>query len=167
MNGTLVTSHNRVFEDFYRREYPGMVALAAAVSGSGAFAEDIAQEALVRAHRSWKKISGYDKPGAWLRRVTINLATNRRRRDHTERDNRIRLVDPASTVELDLRDDEVWGAVADLPPKQRAAVALYYLEDRSVEDIAEILGVAVNTAKSHLHLGRQALAARLEEGEYS
>lgn len=163
MDGTLVITDNRVFDEFYRREYPGMVALAAAVSGSGIFAEDIAQEALVRAHKSWKKISGYDKPGAWLRRVTINLATNRRNRDRTERDGRIRLVDPASTVELDLRDDSVWGAVADLPPKQRAAVALYYLEDRSVEEIAEILEVSANTAKAHLHLGRQALAARLDE----
>lgn len=164
MNGTLVMADQRVFEDFYRREYQGMVALAAAVSGSGTFAEDIAQEALLRAHAQWRKVSTYDKPGAWLRRVTINLAANRRRRARTELDSRIRLAEARATVDIVLDDEEVWAAVAELPPKQRAAVALFYLEDRSVQDIAEILDCAVNTAKAHLHQGRQALAERLDQG---
>jgi len=162
--GTIAMADEQVFDDFYRREYRGIVALAAAVSGSAVFAEDIAQEALVRAYSHWRKISAYDKPGAWLRRVTINLASNRRRRDRNEGSSRIRLAATSTTVDIALHDDEVWGAVADLPPRQRAAVALYYLEDRSVEDIAEILGCAANTAKAHLHQGRLALAERLDEG---
>lgn len=152
---------------FYRREYGAMVALAAAVSGSGAIAEDLAQEALIRAHRAWPKISRYDKPGAWLRRITINLASNARRRRVTERRSKIRLVPEASTAEIELRDDGVWAAVADLPPKQRAAVALFYLEDRPVAEIADILGCAVNTAKAHLYQGRATLARRLDREEMS
>jgi len=164
VNGTITMTDKIDFDEFYRREYQGMVALAAAVSGSGSFAEDIAQEALVRAHRQWSKISAYDRPGAWLRRVTINLATNRRRRERYERDGRVRVAGDSSILDITFHDDELWGAVADLAPKQRAAVALYYLEDRSVDDIAEILGCAANTAKAHLHQGRAALATRLNEG---
>lgn len=157
------TTPVRSYDAFYRREYGAMVALAAAVSGSGAIAEDLAQEALVRAHRSWLKVSGYDKPGAWLRRVTINLASNARRRRVTEERSRIRLVPSSTTEEIELRDDGVWVAVAALPTKQRAAIALYYLEDRPVAEIAEILECSVNTAKAHLHQGRKALESQLEE----
>ena len=57
-----------------------MVALAAAVSGSAELAEDVAQEAMVRARRHWDRVSAYDKPGTWVRRVTINLALSSRRR---------------------------------------------------------------------------------------
>ncbi len=50
------------FEVFFRREFPKMVAVAYAVSGSRWAAEELAQEAFLRAHRSWEKISGYDTP---------------------------------------------------------------------------------------------------------
>ncbi len=57
-----------------------MVALAAAVSGSAESVEDVAQEAMVRARRHWDRVGAYDKPGTWVRRVTINLAISSRRR---------------------------------------------------------------------------------------
>lgn len=151
------------FESFYRREYAAMVALAAAVSGTPALAEDLAQEALFRAHRAWPKISTYDRPGAWLRRVTINLATNLRRRTSVERRLGPLANERPRVAEIVLRDEQVWRAVAELPAQQRAAIALFYLEDRSIAEIAEVLGCAPNTAKSHLHQGRQALYSRLDQ----
>ncbi|HEY9556410.1 MAG TPA: sigma factor, partial [Acidimicrobiales bacterium] len=72
------------FTVFYRRELPQMVALAAAVAGHER-AEDLAQEALLRAHREWDRIGRYDKPGAWTRRVLLNLATSSHRRLGSER----------------------------------------------------------------------------------
>lgn len=149
------------FEAFYRSEYRAMVALAAAVSGNGSVAEDIAQEGLARAHREWQKICDYDKPGAWLRRVVIRLASNVRRSGRRQA-TALKLIRPNQTVELELPDPDVWKAVRSLPAQQRAAIALFYLEDRSLAEIAEILGCAENTAKAHLHHGRRALAARLE-----
>ena len=151
------------FEAFYVREYRAMVALAAAASGSGLLAEDLVQEALLRAHRNWPKISGYDKPGAWLRRVTINLASTSRARRRTEEQAKVRLAPGRVSTEIELRDDTVWAAVAELAPKQRAAIAVFYLEDRSVAEISDVLRCSVNTAKAHLHQGRAALAARLED----
>ena len=162
---TPTTQFAEPFAAFYRREYRGLVALAAAVSGSGSLAEDVAQEALLKAHQAWPKISSYDKPGAWVRRVTINIATNRRRRRASERRMAPIAGDRDRSVEIVLRDNALWRAVAELPPRQRAAIALFYLEDRSIADIAEILDCAPNTAKAHLHQGRQALHARLDREE--
>jgi RNA polymerase sigma-70 factor (ECF subfamily) len=149
------------FDAFYLREFRPMVALAAAVSGSHLLAEDLAQEAMTQVYRRWDRVSGYDKPGAFARRVTINLALSRRRRDAVaaaglERLHHESLPAPAES------HLEVWEAVAQLPGKQRAAVALYYLEDQPVEEIARILSCSTATARVHLHRGRKALAAALE-----
>ncbi len=150
------------FEAFFHKEYPMMVALAAAVSGSRSGAEDIAQEAMTRAYRHWGKVKTYDKPGAWLRRVTINLAISARSRAGREVKLMFRLVSLPSLVESPPIHDDVWEAVRQLPKNQRAVVALYYLEDMSVAEIAEILGCAESTARVHLHRGRASLSKALE-----
>lgn len=158
-----VTSEPQVvsFEAFYRTEYRNMVALAAAVSGSTSQAEDLAQEALWRAHNEWARVCAYDKPGAWLRRTTINLASNAKRSALREFGALLRLKNTVRTVEMTLSDEGVWACVKTLPPRQRAAIALFYLEDLTVEDIAHVLECSTNTAKAHLHHGRQALAKKL------
>jgi RNA polymerase sigma-70 factor (ECF subfamily) len=79
----------------------------------------------------------------------------------------LRLADPSTLPEPDVADDRVWRAVGKLPGKQRAAIALHYLEDRSIEEIAEILEVSPATARVHLHRGRQALARTLGPEEVS
>lgn len=146
------------YGDFYRRELPAMVALAAAVTGSTIAAEDIAQDALVRAYRRWDRLATYDKPGAWLRRVTINLALSTRKRAATELKARLRRGPEPTLTPAPTHHDDVWAAVRQLPGQQRAAIALHYLEDRPVAEIAGILDCAESTAKVHLHRGRQALA---------
>jgi RNA polymerase sigma factor (sigma-70 family) len=151
------------FEAFYRREFPRMVTLACAVSGSRAGAEDIAQDALLEARLRWDTIGGYDKPGAWLRRVTIQLAGKRLRRARVEAAALLRLgsIQPIPPGAEDV--EEVLRAIGRLPLRQRAAVTLCYLEDRSVREVAEILGCAEGTAKAHLHKARTSLARMLGE----
>ncbi len=150
------------FDAFYLREFPKMVALAAAVSGSRAVAEDLAQEAMLRAHRKWERVARYDKPGAWARRVTINLASSAVRRRASEARKLVRLGPPTATLPPPEPEHEaLWDAVGRLPRKQRAAVALFYLEDRSTKEIAEILECTESTARVHLHKGRAALSAAL------
>lgn len=152
------------YSTFYRRELPQLVALAGAIAGWPA-AEEIAQEALLRAHREWVRVEQYDKPGAWVRRVTINLATSARRRRVSEARALLRLA------QRPLRDmpppevDEFWALVRKLPPQQAAAVALHYLEDRSIADLAVILDCAEGTAKAHLHKARRTLAHHLTHEE--
>jgi len=103
-----------------------------------------------------------DKPGAWVRRVAINLATSRIRRRTIEVKAKLRLLgDRPPVAEVGGLDDELLAAVAGLPAKQRAAIALHYLDDRPVGEIAEILQCSTATARVHLHRGRAALFERL------
>lgn len=155
------------FPAFYRREYPNMVAIAAAVSRNRAIAEDLAQEAMVRAHRHWERISTYERPGAWVRRATINLSLSATKRAAAEMRRMLRLAPDSNVPEPDATDDRIWRAVAKLPGKQRAAIALHYLEDRPVDEIAAILEISDSTARVHLHRGRQALAKTLGPEEVS
>ena len=138
-----------------------MVALAAAVSGNRIAAEDIAQDAFVKAHDRWDDLSTYDKPGAWVRRVTINLALNTRKRVVAETKVRMKLALEPTIGPPPETDDVVWKAVSRLPKKQRAAIALFYLEDLSTREIAEALGCKESTARVHLHKARTTLATSL------
>lgn len=141
-----------------------MIALARSICGNQELAEDLAQEALTKAHRDWPRIQRYDRPGAWLRRVTINLALSRRRRIVREFAVLARVVSEPLPVATDADPDSmVWEAVRRLPPKQRAAVALFYQEDLTTTAIAEILECSISTATSHLNLARKRLAEFLAE----
>ena len=150
------------YSTFFRREVRSLIALAAAIAGADR-AEEIAQEALLRAHRDWERIARYDKPGAWVRRVTINLATSSRRRRSSER----RAIERSGGQrQLDAPPpevDEFWALVRRLPQRQAAAVALHYLDDLSIADIADALGCTESTAKAHLHQARRTLATQLRQ----
>jgi RNA polymerase sigma-70 factor (ECF subfamily) len=154
------------FDPFFRLEYPRLVTLLTAMTGDRRVAEELAQEALLRAHVRWSRISEYDRPGAWVRRVAINLAlsSRARRRSETRALDRLRHERPP-VAPYDYADDDFWALVRRLPRRQAAAVALHYLEDRPVADVAAVLGCAEGTAKAHLHKGRAALARLLDEPE--
>lgn len=152
------------FDALFVEEYPKMVALAAAVSGSRQHAEDIAQEAMSRLNAKWATVRGYDNPGAWVRRVTINLAISQKRRLVSEAKAVLRLGSSEPTLGPAPRQDEgIWAAVAQLPRNQRAAIALHFLEERSINEIADILDISPSTARVHLHRARQTLRDKLAE----
>ncbi len=152
------------FEDFYQKEYPAVVGIAYALSGSRWVAEDLAQEAFLAAHRNWDRISGYEQPGAWVRRVVANLSVSilRRRVAEAKALSRIALRQPQTLPELSAEGAEFWRAVRSLPRRQAQVVALYYLEDLPIGEVAEILEMAPGTVKKHLHDGRHALVRRLK-----
>jgi RNA polymerase sigma-70 factor (ECF subfamily) len=152
------------FDSFYRREYPRAVAVAYALTGSGAVAEDLAQESLLAAHRNWQRIGRYDNPRAWLRRVVVNRATSfhRTRAAEWRAARRLASRDAVTTVpDLEPEDAEVWAAVRRLPRRQAQAIALHYVEELSLEEIGDVLGCAPGTVKVHLHRGRVQLGKRL------
>lgn len=151
------------FAVFVRREQQPLVAFAWSLTGSFATAEEVVQEAMTEAWRSWDRVVGFDKPGAWARRVVISRCTDRRRRAGREERALVRLASrrPDDRVKPSQPDEELWAAIRELPERQSHAVALYYLEDLAVADIAEVLGCAQGTVKAHLHKGRLALAQAL------
>jgi len=67
------------FDDFYAAQYRSLLALATALTGSRVIGEDVVQEALFAASRSWPKISGYGDPAQWARGVVMRRASNVRR----------------------------------------------------------------------------------------
>lgn len=153
------------FEEVFRSDHRAIVAITLALVGFRPVAEDIVQEAFLRAHQRWEVIGGYDNPGAWVRRVAINLALSDQRRRATERRvvTRLRSAAPSEddrSTEV-VAADRFWTAVRWLPTQQRAVVVLRYVEDRSVHEIAEVLDLADGTVKAHLHKARVALGRRL------
>ncbi|MGH9271467.1 MAG: SigE family RNA polymerase sigma factor [Ilumatobacteraceae bacterium] len=154
------------FDAFFRLEYPHLVVLAAALTGHRAVAEELAQEAMWRACARWSRISRYERPGAWVRRVAINLALSHRARRSSEERSLERLGRQRPPSPSPGADGEFWALVRRLPKRQAAAVTLHYLEDRSVADVAAVLGCSESTAKVHLHRGRAALAHLLDHREH-
>lgn len=152
------------FDDFYRRERSQVVGLLYGLTGNRWWAEELAQEAFLAAHRRWDRIGAYDDPGAWVRRVAVNHSVSSARRRMAEARALARLgrrrVEPVEL--LAPADEEFWAAVRALPTRQAQAVTLHYLEDRSVDDIAAVLGCAPATVKVHLHRGRNTLATKLD-----
>jgi RNA polymerase sigma-70 factor (ECF subfamily) len=148
------------FDEFYAAESPALLALAVGLSTSREAARDVVQEAFLRAFRDWERISTLDRPGAWVRRVLINLAIDAHRRAGREG----RALSRVATREVvfgEIEIDEFWRSVRSLPDRQRAAIALRYVEDMTVEAIAQLLDVSVGTVTKSLFMGRKALALRL------
>jgi len=151
------------FDAYYRRDYRKLVGLAYVLTGSHWAAEDLAQDALTEAHRAWPKVAGYDDPAGWVRRVMINKSTSRLRRLRTETKGLLRLgARRSEMIDPNERSLEVWQAVRALPNRQAQAIALFYWEDRSVREIAAILEVSTETAKTHLKRARSTLASHLD-----
>jgi RNA polymerase sigma-70 factor (ECF subfamily) len=153
------------FEEVFRADHRAIVAVTLALVGSRPVAEELVQEAFLRAHQRWEVIGRYDNPGAWVRRVAINLAVSDQRRRASERRAVTRLR-PDAVGEADrstevVAADRFWTVVRQLPAQQRSVVVLRYVEDRSVHDIAEVLDLAEGTVKAHLHKARVALGRRL------
>ncbi|HEU4915516.1 MAG TPA: SigE family RNA polymerase sigma factor [Acidimicrobiia bacterium] len=156
--------HVEPFEVFYRREYSRMVAIARALTRSGGAAEDLVQESFVAAHRHWDRVSKYEDPGAWVRRVLINRSTSWHRKIGAELRAVARLgaQEPDTLPALSPSSTEVWDEVRRLPRRQAQATVLHYVDQLSVEEIGQVLGVSSGAVKSHLHRARSNLSHALE-----
>lgn len=152
------------FEGFYRHEYHPVLALAHVLSGSPSLAEEVTQEVFMAAYRQWDRI---DNPEGWVRTAVSNKVHSWRRRRYAEARAFTRLGSrPPTVAEMPVETAHFWAEVRRLPARQAQALALFYLEDRSIADTAGILGCSESTARQHLMRGRKTLARRLsvEEG---
>lgn len=148
------------FEAFYVGEYGKVLALARVLTGDRARAEDLTHDVFAAALESW---SGIDNPAGWVRTVLTNRAHSAWRRRYAERRAVTRLETEVRVgQDLPAETEEFWDEVRRLSRRQAQTVALFYLEDRSIAEIAEILGCGESTARVHLTRGRRALARRLE-----
>lgn len=150
------------FDQYYEADYRSLLGLAIVLCGSHHVAEDLCHDAMAEAHKRWDDVQHYDDPGAWVRRVMVNKSRSRFRRLRSER-TALSVVGrrPDEVIEPTDSSEEVWAALRKLPRRQGQAVALFYWEDRSLEQIAEILGCGPETVKTHLKRGRAALSRTL------
>ena len=151
------------FAECFKQHLARLVAIGVATSGDAEVARDLAQETFLRLHRHWDRLDDRDDVGGWLTRVMANLLIDHHRSKASERRAAERL---ASRAEGAVAEGEPaalgrWAAlVAPLPARQRLIVALHYGDDRSISEIAELLGVSPNTVKSALSKAREALRER-------
>ena len=155
------------FDAFFARERDVVLGLAFALTGDRAVAEDIVQDAFLEAFRKWDRIAGYDQPGAWVRRVVANMSVSLFRRRRVELRMLTTLVARQERAVPDLSPSTLafWHAVREMPKRRAQVIALFYLEDLPIADIAVILEMAEGTVKKHLHDGRETLARTLEVDE--
>lgn len=147
--------------------------IAMSITKNPSDAADLTQDALIRFIRAIGSYRGETKLSTWLYRLVVNLGIDRMRRRGAPP---IRLDDEGTDVDVasdDPVDDVaavaeraeeaqiVRAAVSKLPDAQRLALTLHYFEDQRYEDIAEVMGVPVNTVKSHIRRGKERLAVLL------
>ncbi|WP_180934323.1 SigE family RNA polymerase sigma factor [Nocardioides ungokensis] len=149
------------FEEYAASAWPRLYRTAYLLAGSHADAEDLAQQTLVQAYRTWNKVSRADQPAAYLRRMMTNLYISGRR----PKSRRFELLtdtppEPRTGCGSGHEDRlELWPHVASLPPRQRAVIVLRYYEQLSEREIAETLGCSTGNVKSTAHRALAALRA--------
>ena len=157
-------SAEEAFDSFCHERYGRVVSAIQVIVGDRATAEDITQEAFARAFISWSKLWPDGNPVGWVHRVASNLAISWHRRAGRELRAVARL---GKRTEFTTPEPEAYPElhreIAALPPRQRAAVALFYTAGLSVEETAKALRCAEGTVKSLLHGARQRLRERLGE----
>ncbi len=152
----------RDFDAFFRQHHAPLVRALTAACGSREEAADAVQEAFVRAHQRWAKIGRYDDPAAWVRRVAINQTRDAFRRAERGRRATVRLVRDADAVPPPEPPAGAADAIAALPRQQRIAMALYYVHQLSVAEVAAAMELSEGAVKYHLHQGRARVRERLE-----
>ena len=130
-------------------------------------AEDVAQEALAKAYKSFRSLRDRDRFRAWLVRTTWRLALDRRRNDRRRqaRDELAEVPQGESAEHAVLareRSQHLWAAIDALPEKLRVVMVLGAIEGYDVEEVAKLLNVPAGTVKSRLFLGRQRLKDALQ-----
>ncbi len=154
-------------EALFRAEYPRLVRSLAAIYGSEQ-AADVVQEAFLRAHRVWSRISVYDDPGAWIRRVAMNKAANERR--NVLRRRSVPLDAGVAAAAPQWPSDELLDlqrALRALPRRQRDCICLHYIGGYRIDEIAAALHIADGTVKSNMHDARCKLRTILSETDHA
>ncbi|WP_377271741.1 SigE family RNA polymerase sigma factor [Peterkaempfera sp. SMS 1(5)a] len=154
------------FEEFVALCGPRLLRSAWLLTGDRHLAEDLLQTALARTWPRWGRIAD-EHPEAYVRRTMVHVHASwwrRRWRGEVPHD---RLPETPGTDdrygEVDL-ERTVQAALRRLPPRQRAVVVLRYLEDRTVEETAALLGCSVGTVKSQAAKALRTLRDRLPDG---
>jgi len=142
--------------------------VALGVLRNAADAEEVAQEAFIRAYRNFHRLRDRERFRAWLARIAWRLALDRWR-SSSRRERREQIAGepmPEQTVEELAASHEFQGrlqaAIDELPPKLRQVLILAAVEGYNIREVSHLLGLPDGTVKSRLHLARKAMIERLK-----
>jgi RNA polymerase sigma-70 factor (ECF subfamily) len=158
-----VGADGETFERWYRSEHPRLMAAVTVAAGSRELAQDVVSEAFARAFERWERVSIMESPSGWVRQVAVNVMRRRFRRAALEerllrRERRPDAEPPSYAIQ-----PELWAAVAALPSRQRAVVALRIVLDLSQEETASLLGIRPGTVSAALTAARRTVANELAQ----
>lgn len=142
--------------------------LVALCGGDSQAADDIAQEAYIKAYLSCDSFSNPERFNAWIYRIGYNTFISHRRSQRVFSDyEEARGISSGETSDSGFRYQELYSALSRLSDKERTSVLLYYMEGYSVKEIAEIVEASQEVVKQHLSRGRSHLRGLLSTQELS
>ncbi|MCW2672292.1 MAG: sigE 11 [Frankiales bacterium] len=152
------------YEEVVRREATKLLRIAIVITRDHGLAEDALQSAFTQLYVHWGRYVRADRPDMYLRRMTVNAALKTLQRASAE------VTVPTtpdrasgeSVAETVIATDAVERLLSTLPPRQRAVLALRFLDDKSVEDVADLLGCSKGTIKSQTSKAVQKLRQDLQ-----
>jgi len=150
-------------DEFIRLRAPSLYRYCRLIAGNEHEAADLLQDSLIRAGLHWSKVKAADNPDAYVRAIVVRMHLNtlrRWRREHT-----VAALPEHAGTPLDLPfidgDADVWQALRELAPRQRAVVVLRFYEHLTEAEIAESLGITIGTVKSQLSRAIATMRLRL------
>ncbi len=152
---------HHAFEGLVRRYKDRVLNLARRIVCDADAAQDVAQETFIKAYQHLHRFRGEAQFATWLYRIAVNearghLRGERRRRARWEKQRVLEVAQPAAAEAVEQAGPLV-ELLAELPEKQRIALALFYLQELSVNEIAQAAGAPVGTVKAWLSRGRERL----------
>lgn len=157
----------RAFAELIRRHQGKVRGLLLRLTGDRTLADDLAQEAFLRAYRGLAGFEGRARFSTWAYRIAYNVYLNHRSRTRVHaalpegfESGTAAPESAMSASRADLRRD-LEAAIGALPERYRAVIMLYYLEDVSYPEISEILDLPLGTVKTHLHRAKRMLRGHM------
>lgn len=143
---------------------PAMLRFATRLTGNVNDAEDVVQDALLRAARNWRTFRGESQVTTWLFRIVVNAFRDRyRARDDVEsiESEPPASDDPTRSIEADELGEIVARHVSSLPPRQREVLVLIAYEQLGTSDAAAVLDMSEQSVRTNLHFARERMREKL------
>ena len=161
------TGDQHAFEVLVRQYRNRVLNVAWRIVSDADAAQDVAQETFIKAYQQLPRFRGKSKFGTWLYRIAVNearghLRARRRRQARWEKQGMLEAAQPVSTESAE-QAGPIVGLLQELPEKQRIALALFYLQELSVAEIAQAVRAPTGTVKAWLSRGRQRLRELAQE----
>ena len=166
-----LSGDSQAFDALVARHRQHVYALACQMTGDREWAEDITVEVFVEVYQSLSMFEERSRFSTWLRRISVNVCLEHIRRSKAKRQIKecpleveeiASATDPAEVVISRELSQRIGAAIEALSPAHRAAVALFYVDGLSYDEIGKMLGIPRNTARSRVFHGTRALRDQLQ-----